>query len=338
MSDLVFEIPKNEERITKELLLKYNSEETYMETYLGIPVKKGLQVSPLRTDKKPTASFYRNQKNDLIFHDFDGSFYGNFISVVMHIYQCSFYMALKIIANDFGIIESPKYEKHAKAIVISSTNFTEKQSTSNIQVQIKEFSPKELDWWNSFGISPKTLKKFHVVSCEHSFLNGFYFGSSSESSPMFGYYGGKKDEMELWRIYMPTKRTYRFLSNWKGSFIQGAKQLANTGMSLFELNISAIAPTSENVIISYNQYDRLRKKFPNIYMLLDNDLAGVRGAHKYKKAFPGMKCIFIKRKYSKDISDMCKKKGLGAFLECGDELRMIFDDEYIKQTEHFYVF
>lgn len=149
---------------------------------------------------------------------------------------------------------------------------------------------------------------------------------------------------------MPTKRTYRFLSNWKGSFIQGAKQLANTGdnlvitksmkdvMSLFELNISAIAPTSENVIISYNQYDRLRKKFPNIYMLLDNDLAGVRGAHKYKKAFPGMKCIFIKRKYSKDISDMCKKKGLGAFLECGDELRMIFDDEYIKQTEHFYVF
>ena len=346
----MFEIPKNEERITKELLLKYNSEETYMETYLGIPVKKGLQINPMRTDKLPTASFFRNQKNDLIFHDFDGSFYGNFISVVMYLFNCSFYIALKIIANDFGIIKSNNYTPHIAEIKISDIKFTEKQSTSNIQVAIKEFTQKELDWWNSFGISPKTLKKFHVVSCAHSFLNGFYFSSSSDNSPMFGYYGGKKDEMELWRVYMPTKRTYRFLSNWKGSFLQGAKQLPVRGnnllitksmkdvMSLFELNINSIAPTSENVLMSYAQYDRLQKKFPNIFILMDNDLAGVRGAHKYKKAFPGLKCIFIKRKYSKDISDMCKKKGLAHFLECSDELQHIFDDEYIKQTKHFYVF
>lgn len=29
------------EKLTQELLLRYNSEETYMEHYLGIPVKKG---------------------------------------------------------------------------------------------------------------------------------------------------------------------------------------------------------------------------------------------------------------------------------------------------------
>ena len=156
----MFSIPKNEQKITKELLLKYNSEETYMQTYLGIPVKKGLQVSPLRNDKKPTASFFRNKSNDLIFHDFDGSFYGNFISVVMHLYNCSYYIALKIIANDFGILESKGYEKHAKDIKISEITFVEKQSTSNIQVQIKDFTTKELDWWGSFGIGQKTLKKY----------------------------------------------------------------------------------------------------------------------------------------------------------------------------------
>ena len=345
----MFEIPKNEERITKEILLKHNSEETYMSNYLQIPVKKGLQVSPLRNDKKPTASFFRDKKNELIFHDFDGSFYGNFISVVMHLYNCSYYVALKTIANDFGIIESKGYEKHIKEIAKSETVFTEKQSTSNIQVQIKEFTKKELDWWNSFGISLKTLNKFHVVSCANSFLNGFYFESSSDTSPMYGYYGGKKDEMELWRIYMPTKRTYRFLSNWKGSFCQGAKQLPVRGnnliitksmkdvMSLYELNINSIAPTSENQIISYAQYDRLIKKFNEIFIMYDNDLAGVRGAHKYKKAFPGIRCIFIKRKYSKDISDMCKKKGLAHFLECEVELNEIFNNTKLKQTKHFYV-
>ena len=341
----MFEIPKN-----KELLLKHNSEETYMENYLGISIKKGLQINPMRNDKKPTASFFRNKTNDLIFHDFDGSFYGNFISVVMHLFNCSYFVALKTIANDFGIIESKGYEKHIAEVKVSDVSFTEQQSTSNIQVQIKEFSKKELDWWNGFGISHLTLKKFHVVSCSNSFLNGFYFQSSSEISPMFGYYGGMKDEMELWRIYMPTKKTYRFLSNWKGSFLQGSKQLPIKGnnllitksmkdvMSLYELNFPSIAPTSENVIISNGQYDRLIKKFPNIIVLMDNDLAGVRGAHKYKKAFPNIKCVFIKRKYSKDISDMCKKKGLTHFLECEEELNEIFSNKTVRKTKHFYVF
>jgi 5S rRNA maturation endonuclease (ribonuclease M5) len=346
----MFNIPKNEQQITKELLLKHNSEETYMQTYLGIPVKKGLQVSPLRTDKKPTASFFRNQSNDLIFHDFDGSFYGNFISVVMHLYNCSYYIALKIIANDFGLVEFKGYEKHVTEIKISNTVITEKQSTSNIQVQIKEFSSKELEWWNSFGISKKTLKKFHVFSCENSFLNGFYYQSSSPSSPMYGYYGGKKNEMELWRLYMPSKRTYRFLSNWSSSFLQGAKQLPVKGdnliitkslkdvMALYELNIPAIAPCSENIIISPSQFDRLHKKFDNIIILYDNDLAGVRGAHKYKKTFSGIKCVFLKRKYAKDISDVHKKKGLNHFLECETELNEIFNSRKLTQTKHFYVF
>ena len=46
--------------ITKELILSKVSEETLMEHYLGIPVKKGLFKSPLRQDSKPTCAFYRN--------------------------------------------------------------------------------------------------------------------------------------------------------------------------------------------------------------------------------------------------------------------------------------
>lgn len=53
----MFHLEPTEQRITKELLLKKTNEETYMEHYLGIPVKKGLFKSPLRADKKPTASF-----------------------------------------------------------------------------------------------------------------------------------------------------------------------------------------------------------------------------------------------------------------------------------------
>ena len=345
----MFNLEPAEQKITKELLLSKNSEETYMEHYLGIPVKKGLFKSPLRKDSKPTASFFRNKKGDLIFHDFRGDFYGNFISVVIELFQCSYYKALKIIANDFRINNYKNYEKHESKIEYSGTIFKETQSTSIIQVEKKEFSQKELDWWDSFGISKTTLSKYKVVSCSSIFLNGQYFTSSSDKSPIFGYYGGKKDGIELWRIYMPTKKTFRFLSNWSSSIIQGSKQLIESGdycilskslkdvMLLHEFNFISCAPNAESITISKSQFDKLNQKFNNIIIFFDNDLAGVQGAHRYKKQF-NCKCIFIKRKYAKDFSDLYKKLSSTQFWIVIDELNSIVDNCEIKSTKHFYVF
>lgn len=61
-------------KITKELILSHISEETLMEHYLGIPVKKGIFRSPLRTDNNPTCSFDRDKYGRLVFKDFNGSF------------------------------------------------------------------------------------------------------------------------------------------------------------------------------------------------------------------------------------------------------------------------
>ena len=346
----MFNLEPAEQRITKELLLNRNSEETYMEHYLGIPVKKGLFKSPLRKDSKPTASFFRNKKGDLIFHDFRGDFHGNFISVVMELFECSYYKAMKIIANDFKIANYKNYEVHESKIEYSGVDFKETQSTAIIQIEKKEFSQKELDWWDSFGISKTTLNKYKVVSCSSVFLNGQYFTSSSIKNPIFGYYGGKKDGIELWRIYMPTRSTFRFLSNWSSLIIQGSKQLPNTGnhcflvkslkdtMTLNENNFIACAPNAESVIITKSQFDRLSIKYNNnVIVFFDNDLAGVQGAHRYKKQF-NCRCIFIKRKYAKDLSDLHKKLGKFKFLEIIDELNSIVEDSTIKSTKHFYVF
>ena len=72
-----------EPTITKSYLLERATQETYLEYYLGIPVKKGLFRSPLRDDKSPTCAFYKNVQGDIIFKDFNGSFNGNFIRGVM---------------------------------------------------------------------------------------------------------------------------------------------------------------------------------------------------------------------------------------------------------------
>ena len=247
-----------EPRITKEYLLSKHSEEVYMAYYLGIPVKKGLFKSPLRKDKSPTCSFYRNKAGELIFKDFNGSFYGNFVAVVMYKYGLSYYRALNQIAIDFGLISG----QPAKVKKIPTVEKFVDTGTSDIRVEIKEYSKKELDWWKSFGVTSNILNKYKVFSCKNIFLNGSLFITSSKDSMMFGYYEGKKDGLEYWRIYFPKRDTYRFLSNTPSKLVQGYSQLPKKGkllvitksmkdcMVLYGLGINAIAPNSENLFIS----------------------------------------------------------------------------------------
>jgi hypothetical protein len=336
--------------ITKEFLLSKRSQEEYMEFYLGVPVKKGLFCSPdcLRVDHKPTCSFYKNNKGELIFKDFAG-ISGNFVSIVMYLFNCSYYKAMRIIANDFNLIEIDKLEKNSPKIQYSG-NVLKITDKAKIQVEIQEFSKKELEWWLSFGISIITLKKFKVFSIKSVFLNGHYFSSSSESSPIYGYFGGiNSDDDELWRLYMPTKRNYRFLSNVSGSYLQGIKQLPKDGdhciiikslkdaMVLYEFGFISISPTSENILISENKMMKINNSFnSNVFCFFDNDLPGVRGAKKYKKQY-NCKCIFIKRKYSKDISDLYKKVSSTQFWEVVGELREIIDNKR-RYSKYFYIF
>lgn len=316
-----------EPKITKSYLLSQYSEETYMEYYLGIKVAKGLFCSPLRRDNTPTCSFYKNKSGELIFKDFNGSFYGNFISVVMEKYHVSYYKALQIIAEDFNLSKRHTDKKVANPIKPSTTIFKD-TGPADVRVEIKDFTQEELNWWSSYGITLDILKKFNVYSCKNIFLNGELFKTIYKDNFMFGYYGGKKDNLELWRIYFPKQSNYRFLTNWPAKKIQGLKQLKKDGdicvitksmkdtMCLYSLGISAIAPNSENLFIADTILERLKSKFKYIIVLYDNDLPGIQNMRKIKKKHPELIYFYIPRHYNaKDISDFYKKYGKDKTLE-----------------------
>lgn len=310
-------------KITKELLLSKHSQETFFEYYLGIPVKKGNFCSPsiIRKDNNPTCSFYKTSNGILKYKDFAGPTF-DFVGCVMYIFNCSYHTAMNIIANDFGYIKSKTLEVHPPRMEPTG-NILKETERAQITVEIKEFTEKELKWWDSFGISITTLNKFKVYSIKHVFLNGSYHATSTDSSPMYGYYGGKDSfGNELWRIYMPTKRNYRFLSNWGSTIIQGSRQLPKGGdiliitkslkdcMSMFEFGLTAIAPNSETLFVSDAQLIKLKQRFSDIYLLYDNDLPGIRASQKIRKKFPEIKVLLIPKKYKcKDFTDFVKKYG-----------------------------
>lgn len=312
-------------KITKELILSRFSEEQLMEYYLHVPVKKGLFRSPLRRDRNPTCSFYRNSSDTLIFKDFATGQHLNVFGVVQEMFHCNYFEALRIIANDMGIIHDRFLQKTPGKINERPVKMQDKE-VSKIQVEIQDFSDLELKWWGKYGITPEILKRFNVYSCKHVFLNGQLSAKSQQHCPIFGYYGGKipenKEKMELWRCYFPKRKSYRFITNWPAKKIQGYDQLPKKGklliitksmkdcMTLYSCGISACAPNSENLFISDSVLNELKKRFENIVVFYDNDRPGLLNMARIRKDHPELVFISIPKEYgSKDISDFYKDHG-----------------------------
>lgn len=312
------------ENVTKEFILTKVSEEEIFCYYLGIrEISKKLICSRLRKDNRPTCGFYRNGKGDLYLHDFaTGEFYSCF-SLVMEMYSVDFYSALKIIANDFGLKHYNNLTKNAGTVVKNVKKY-EDSGMSKIQIQMQEFTPAEKEWWMQYGISEKTLKKFKVFSCRAVFLNDNLFSLIKYPDMAFGYYGGKMDGNELWRIYYPRNKEkgIRFLTNWPAKKLQGFETLPKKGnllvitksmkdcMCLYEFGIPAIAPNSENLFVTDSVLEQLKVRFKHIVVIYDNDAAGIANMCKIKKAHPELIYTWIPRKYGlKDISDFYKYRG-----------------------------
>ena len=308
-------------KITKELILSRFSEEQLMEYYLHIPVKKGLFRSPLRKDKQPTCSFYRNKSGTLIFKDFATGQHLNIFDVVQSIFRCDYFESLRIIANDFGIVRDNALHKNPGKINLNPIKIKDKE-ISKIQIEVQEFTDSELKWWGKYGISKDILKRFDVYSCKHVFLNDQLFAESQQHCPIFGYYGKKYQGLELWRCYFPKRTSFRFITNWPSKKIQGYDQLPKKGkllvitksmkdsMCLYSCGITACAPNSENLFIPDKVLEDLKNRFENIVVLYDNDRPGLYNMAKIRKEHPELTYVFIPKRYgSKDISDFYKDHG-----------------------------
>lgn len=324
--------------ITKEFLQSKYSDETYFEHYLGFPVTKKLFTSVLRSDKKPTCSFYRNKNGDLIYKDFGTGDGFNFIGLVMEMFNLNYYQAITKIASDFGLIKTNIVS--VKAEIKESTSKILDTGPTYIQVTTKSFSKEELDWWNKFGIEQELLDKYKVFSCEHVFINGRLSVSSTPNNYIFGYYFGTDNGRELWKIYMPLRKKFRFLNNISMDVLQGYEQLPEYGpllvitksmkdsIVLNRLGIPAVAPNSEVLIISQEQMDEFHKRFKYIVFYWDRDYAGVTNLQKIRKTYPECAYFINPKNTAKDLSDCVEKFGL----------RYVRDQipKYLKQLQEYY--
>jgi hypothetical protein len=261
-------------------------------------------------------------------HDFATNEHLDCWNIVMRLYNCNYYDALNIIAQDFGFVEGT----HKNVSPPKLVNDLKETESSKIQVQIKDFTEKELEWWNQFGISKKLLKKYHVFSLQHVFLNGQLRFTSSEQCPIYGYYFGKdKNGIEKWKIYFPLKTEYRFLNNLSKKVLQGYHQLPKTGellvitksmkdlMAMYEFGISAVSPNSETLFVDDKKLEEFKQRFKHILVVYDNDRPGLYNMAKIRKEHPELNYFYMPWYLAKDFTDSIKLVGVENMKEYVDE-------------------
>lgn len=308
-------------KITKDFILSKVNQESIMHHYTGHDVtSKKLFKSVIRSDNHVTVGYYKSKSGILYLHDFATNEHLDCWNLVMRLYKCNYYEALDIIAKDFGLIEGELKVSTIK--VIPEIKETE---NSKIRVQIKDYSDEELEWWKQFGISKKLLKKYHVYSLQHVFLNGQLKFISSKTCPIYGYYFGKdKNSEEKWKIYMPFNKDkgIRFINNIPKKILQGYHQLPKEGnllvitksmkdcISMHGFGISAVAPSSESTFISDKQLEEFKKRFKHILVIYDHDKAGKKSLASIRRLYPELNYYILPSNLEKDFTDTIKEIGV----------------------------
>ena len=313
-------------KIDKDFILSKINQESIMQHYTGNDVtSKKLVTSCLRSDNHVTCGYYKSKSGVLYMHDFATGEHLDCWNLVMRMFNVNYYQALEIIAKDFCLIDSNIVK--TKPVIVPEIKETE---SAIIQVQIKSFTQKELDWWQQFGINKKILKKYHIYSLQYVFLNGELRFSSSEKCPIYGYYFGKdKNSKELWKIYFPfnKEKGIRFINNLPKKILQGYHQLPKTGdllvitksmkdvASMYGFGITAVSTPSESTFISDKQLEEFKSRFKHIVVLYDSDRPGKHNLWLIRKKYPELNYFVLPNNLEKDFTDTLKVIGTDKMKE-----------------------
>jgi hypothetical protein len=233
-------------------------------------------------------------------------------------YNCSFYDALRVVDNDFGLNLSSFKDTIGFSMGVPAARTTKKVEQKRVVIirkRRRKWMRKDQEFWSQFFITKTTLIKFAVCPITHYWINENRFSCDLS----YAYKIGKK-----YKIYSPYEDT-KWISNTTRRHVQGYVQLPDRHdicvvtsslkdvMSLYELGIPAIALQSEMQMPDKALVHELQERFGVIALFYDNDFDNVNNpgqtmANKIIREFPNFVNIVLPEQYGvKDLSDYIAK-------------------------------
>ena len=301
-------------------LLNKLDDYTIYSYYLGSFKPGKLMNSPLRNDDKmPSFAIFPTKDGTLLFKDHGTGIAGNalkFVKLYKNIQtRDELERELLRIVRKMNPMRGEIKSTYAKAV---------DSGPAEIGIVRQPFTDIDIQYWNQFCISTKTLKKFNVFSIKYFLCNRVVRGTYKEDNPMYAY-----KVNDRFKIYRPLASKYtKWRTNLTNRNVQGLSELPMEGgnlliitkslkdvMCLYEMGFNAISASSETTFIPDDILSTLKDKWKHIIILYDRDKTGMKTAREYSKKYE-LDCIFVHKKFkAKDISDAVRDNGFFAVKE-----------------------
>lgn len=282
----------------------YFSEEDIFCLLLGsnLEIEKPIS-SPFRKDRHPSFVLKYSVQGNLYFVDHGTGDWGNWFDLYKILYGGTYKEAVSYI---MGFLKPSR-----KVHIQSKPKMKRKKSDTKIFVKFSKYTKRSLKYWEDYGISLETLQHFNVkpISCYKIFRRGEM--SLPHFIPGYSYeYGDGNRKLLFPKVSKEMK--------WRsmGVFIEGKEQLSEKGetliitkslkdtMVLYELGYHSISPSAEGCLLPEDYMIKLRDSYKKIYLLYDNDDAGIQASERMKEAYPYVDKIFLDKNIAKDISEV----------------------------------
>ena len=302
--------------ITLDYILSKVTEYDIYAHYIGQFKVGMIYQSPFRKDKNPSFGvFYSKRTKQLLFKDHGTGECGNVIKFVqLYTGKTNYNDILQDIVAKLNITPETKLDSSKQYIPSTETV---------IGVVRQEFTETDINYWNQFNISTKTLKKFNVNSIKYYLCNGVVKGVYKPKNPMYAY-----KVYNNFKVYRPYGDKY---TKWRNNLteydVQGYEQLPKKGdiciitkslkdvMCLYEMGIAAVSPSSESTFLPPTVLEDILKRFKTVLICYDRDIAGLRNLRKISLK-TGLNGIIMKKSFkAKDISDAISINGFETVKE-----------------------
>lgn len=263
-------------------------------------------------DKNPSMEIYVCPTGTYRFHDWSTGIKGDEVDLVCRLVERATGQRLNYVETCSRISE-----EYCRFLSNNERYITEELE---VQSSYKLKSWGERKWntldqhhWTQFWIGSSALEYFEVRP-----LSGFVMSRDEEEVVREGnyIYGYFRKDGSLYKIYQPKNLKRKFMK--VADYIQGTDQLTYTSKVLliqsslkdimtvfgFDLGLEFMAPDSENSILRESTVSVLKKKYPYIFTLFDNDKAGRDATKLYEEKYglPGIP-FYVK----KDIAEATKE-------------------------------
>jgi hypothetical protein len=294
--------------------------------YLGVRQIPCFICSPLRQDNRPSFGLYSLDGKRIYFTDLTTRERGGVYDLLSRMWHCSYNEVLERIQKDLlkdngeanvSLMTAPKTVKEITA-----------RSEITLEVNVREWRQYDIDYWASYGVPLEWLKYAEVYPISHKIVTKDGVRSVFGADKLAYAFIEHKEGRITMKIYQPLNQEgYKWANTHDRSVVSLWTKIPETGDKVVicsslkdalcfwaNTGIPSLALQGEGYGMSDTAILELKRRYKEIYILFDNDKAGLADSKKLAEITGFTNLILPQFDGGKDVSDLMKCKGRDAFI------------------------